>query len=79
MIRIDGRTLQWMGDNIRLTDNGSELFTTTVTREITPTRSIFRLKADAVQFNVTFLSPIEVCAFYACFVRFSNLRGSIAQ
>ncbi len=31
--------------------------------EITPSRSIFRLEAGSIQFNATFLSPIEVRLF----------------
>ncbi|KAF9443524.1 hypothetical protein P691DRAFT_787943 [Macrolepiota fuliginosa MF-IS2] len=52
MIRVDNQTFQWMGHkNFTLPD--------TLTSEITPTASIFRFQAGPIEFNVTFLTPVE--------------------
>lgn len=56
MIRVDGQSYRWIGN--AASDN-----TRTVTSEITPSRSIFRLEAGPIQLNVTYLSPIEVRLF----------------
>lgn len=50
-IRIDNQTYQWLG--------GSYNSTRTVMSTITPTKTIFRIEAGPVQFNLTFFTPIE--------------------
>ncbi len=57
MIRVDNQGYQWMGSS-------GFNFTRTATSEITPSKSVFRLEAGPITFNVTFLSPIEVRIFY---------------
>jgi hypothetical protein len=52
MVRVDGQAYQWMGAGYP--------FSTTVMSTITPTQTVFRIEAGPVQFNATFLSPIEV-------------------
>jgi hypothetical protein len=44
-----------MGNN-----TGTFNFARTVTSDITPTKTIFRIAAGPMQFNVSFLTPIEV-------------------
>lgn len=57
MIRVDSQPYQWMG-------NSGFNLTRTVTSKLTPSKSIFRIEAGPIQFNVTFLSPIEVRILY---------------
>ncbi|KAF9445097.1 hypothetical protein P691DRAFT_735541 [Macrolepiota fuliginosa MF-IS2] len=52
MIRVDNQAFQWMGDS-------GFNFTKTLVSEISPTKSVFRLQAGPMQFNVTFFTPIE--------------------
>ncbi|CAA7266374.1 unnamed protein product [Cyclocybe aegerita] len=51
-VRVDGSSWQWQGRQ------GGEL-ARTLGAYITPTRTIFTIEAGPVQFNVTYLSPIE--------------------
>jgi hypothetical protein len=55
-IRVDGVPYHWLGNYLPV--NGSTLLGITVT----PTRTILAHQAGPMQFNVTFLSPIEVHA-----------------
>ncbi|KAJ3567658.1 hypothetical protein NP233_g6220 [Leucocoprinus birnbaumii] len=50
-VRVDNTSYQWMGDFY----NSSK----TVMTSITPTKTIYRIEAGPVQFNVSFFSPIE--------------------
>ncbi|KAK0481511.1 hypothetical protein IW261DRAFT_1606804 [Armillaria novae-zelandiae] len=52
-IRIDGSNFQLWGDYADTT------YTNLTSFEVTPTRTIFRIHANATNVNVTFLSPIE--------------------
>ncbi|KAG2023934.1 glutaminase GtaA, variant 2 [Coprinopsis cinerea AmutBmut pab1-1] len=51
-IRVDGRTYQWLGI-------GGVQAATPLGAYVTPTQTIFRLRAGPVDFNVTYLSPVE--------------------
>ncbi|KAF9445100.1 hypothetical protein P691DRAFT_291867 [Macrolepiota fuliginosa MF-IS2] len=62
MIRVDNQTYDWMG----LTTYNFTAPTTTVMSEISPTKSVFRLQAGPIQFNVTFFTPIEVFLPLTC-------------
>ena len=56
-IRVDGISYAWLGaDDVQSGPNISVV--TNV--QITPTRSIFMMKAGPMNVNVTFLSPVEV-------------------
>ncbi|KNZ58846.1 hypothetical protein VP01_184g4 [Puccinia sorghi] len=58
LIRVDGKTYEFMGqpndDNI----GNEHLRATQLAFECTPSRSVFKMEAGPVQFNVTFLSPL---------------------
>ncbi|KAK7045340.1 hypothetical protein VNI00_007589 [Paramarasmius palmivorus] len=65
-IRVDGSVYEWMGrafydDDLKFTlAEGKEKAAANVRGiTITPTRTIYSLSAGPVQFNITFLSPIE--------------------
>ena len=64
MIRIDGKTFEFLGAPITSsasfgTDDDAATATAKQTGfELTATRSIFSFEADGVEFNVTFLSPV---------------------
>lgn len=53
-IRVDNFTYQWLGDNATVHSASLDSF------HITPTRTIFNLKAGPMNLNITFLTPIEV-------------------
>lgn len=57
-IRIDGQTYRWLGQ-VGSSDNSTQA-SNMISRQITPTRSIFTMQAGPMVLNVTFLSPIEV-------------------
>ena len=56
-IRVNGTTYNWMGFN------DTSISTNTTNVQITPTRSIFVMRAGPVNVTLTFLSPIEVRGF----------------
>ena len=56
LVRIDGLTYSFLGDQPFL--NGTVNITDTV---ITPTQTVVAAQAGPMQFNLTFLNPIEVC------------------
>ncbi|KXN87094.1 hypothetical protein AN958_09304 [Leucoagaricus sp. SymC.cos] len=51
LVRVDNQAYHWMGYEFNPT--------TLISSEITPTKTILRLKAGPAQFSATFLSPIE--------------------
>ncbi|KAJ7911892.1 hypothetical protein B0H13DRAFT_1614136 [Mycena leptocephala] len=51
-IKVDGAVFHWLGD---LGPNASTWLAT----QVTPTRTIFTVKAGPMELNVTFLSPVE--------------------
>ncbi|KAI0633522.1 hypothetical protein C8Q77DRAFT_1217900 [Trametes polyzona] len=51
-IKVDGKTFSWMGGDEALNANVTKI-------QITPTRSIFVMRAGRMNITVTFLSPIE--------------------
>ncbi|TFK38775.1 hypothetical protein BDQ12DRAFT_651125 [Crucibulum laeve] len=50
-VRVDGQTYQWLGNDGTAANISASY--------VTPTRSIFTMTAGSLEFNVTFLSPIE--------------------
>ncbi|RPD57640.1 DUF1793-domain-containing protein [Lentinus tigrinus ALCF2SS1-6] len=54
LIRVDGATFQWMGQDSIADGNA-----TVTDIQITPTRSVFFMQAGPLNLTVTFLSPIE--------------------
>ena len=54
LVNIDGVSYNWLGDDLG-TGNSTNL--TNVL--ITPTRTVLSMTANTVDFNITFLSPIE--------------------
>lgn len=63
MIRVDDQPYQWMGNDLWAPSGGLN-FSKTMASEITPSKTIFRIEAGPIQFNVTFLSLIEVCILF---------------
>ncbi|KAF7783398.1 hypothetical protein Agabi119p4_1422 [Agaricus bisporus var. burnettii] len=55
MIRVDGKPYQWMGNS----DSNIANFSTTISSEITPTRTIFTIQAGPMKFKATFFTPVE--------------------
>lgn len=60
-LRVDGVTYSWLGAALVWSDSVANI--TDV--QITPTRSIFVMKAGPMNVTVEFLSPIEVSPAYA--------------
>ena len=54
-IRVNGTTYRWMGED----GTGTPANVTNV--QITPTRTIFVMRAGPMNVTVTYLSPVEVC------------------
>ncbi|TFK38776.1 hypothetical protein BDQ12DRAFT_683316 [Crucibulum laeve] len=50
-VRVDGQTFQWLGKGGTAAK--------ALASYVTPTRSIFTMAAGSLEFNITFLSPIE--------------------
>ncbi|KAF9444145.1 hypothetical protein P691DRAFT_736930 [Macrolepiota fuliginosa MF-IS2] len=69
MIRVDNQVYQWLGDGVGFDFN----FTNTLANEITPTKSVFRLQAGPIQFNATFLSPVETTDYVRQSMPFSYM------
>ena len=54
-IRVNGTTYKWLGqDNTGIAANVTNI-------QITPTRTIFVMRAGPMNVTVTFLTPVEVC------------------
>ncbi|KAF9443528.1 hypothetical protein P691DRAFT_778832 [Macrolepiota fuliginosa MF-IS2] len=66
LIRVDNQGFQWMG-------NSGFNFTKTLTSEISPTKSVFRIQAGPIQFNATFLTPIEPTDYVRQSIPFSYM------
>ncbi|KAF9444696.1 hypothetical protein P691DRAFT_677102 [Macrolepiota fuliginosa MF-IS2] len=66
IIRVDNQAFQWMG-------NSGYNTTKTLTSEISPTTSVFRLQAGPIQFNLTFFTPIEPTDYVRQSIPFSYM------
>ncbi|KAF5360962.1 hypothetical protein D9756_005161 [Leucocoprinus leucothites] len=64
-IRVDGQAYQWLGAYYNSTK--------TLMSAITPTKTIFRIEAGPMQFNATFLTPIEPNDYVRQSIPFSYL------
>ena len=62
-LRVDNITYSFLGNSQRV--NGSVNLTNTV---ISPTQTKFTAEAGPMQFNLTFLNPIEVQTKFCCWL-----------
>lgn len=64
MFRVDGIAYKWAGGS---SSGVNASISTRLGLEVTPTRTIFILQAGpSMLFNVTYMSPIEVCNVPLC-------------
>jgi hypothetical protein len=62
LVLIDGAFYSWLGDE-SAEEFGNAINNATLTDvEIMPTKTVFHINAGPMELNITFLSPIEVCA-----------------
>ncbi|KAF8168510.1 hypothetical protein B0H34DRAFT_646042 [Crassisporium funariophilum] len=54
-VRVDGTYYEWLGNEV----NSTTQFAPTIASYITPTRTVFTVEAGPIQFNTTYLSPVE--------------------
>jgi hypothetical protein len=60
-VKVDNTTYRWLGDGAAY-GNATVLDMLVTSYAVTPTRTIFTMTANAtMEFNITFLNPIEVC------------------
>ena len=66
-VRIDGVTWKWLSEV-----KAGEPYVKAIMGYTTATRSILNMEAGPVRFNMSFLSPIEVCYFWVLGVAVHN-------
>ncbi|KAH9913165.1 uncharacterized protein B0H18DRAFT_1126524 [Fomitopsis serialis] len=78
LIRVDGSTYRWLGNNFDMTGSVGAGCNVTFT-EVTPTRTIQTVQAGPMNMTLTFLSPIEPSDWVKQSMPFSYLAVEFAS
>ncbi|TFY64799.1 hypothetical protein EVJ58_g2384 [Rhodofomes roseus] len=79
LIRVDGNTYRWLGNNFDLTGSVGAAGCNVTYTEVTPTRTIQTVQAGPVNLTLTFLSPIEPSDWVKQSMPFSYLAVEFAS